>query len=52
MWHISLLFVTTGPGTESASPGDVNLLNPVFLWIVLTLFLSIERVVVQADYQV
>jgi len=33
-WHISLPFVTTGPGTELACPGEMKLLNwsgPVFV---------------------
>jgi len=33
-WHISLLFDTTGPDTESAGPSDIKLLNwpgPVFV---------------------
>ena len=35
-WHILLLFITTGPGTDSAGPGDIKLLNRCvqFLWII------------------
>jgi len=37
--HISLPFISTGPGTESAGPGSVKSLTRLvhFLWIVLTL---------------
>jgi len=39
-WHISVPFITSGPGTGSAGLGDMKLLNwsdQFFLWIVLTL---------------
>jgi len=36
-WHTAVSFVTTGPGTESAGPGKMKLLNrSSFWWIVLT----------------
>jgi len=33
-WHVSMPFVATGPGTDSAGPGNIKLLNyfgPVFV---------------------
>ena len=36
--HVSSLYITTGPGTDSSSPGDIKLLNqsvPVFWWTIL-----------------
>ena len=27
-WHVSLPFITTGPGTDSDGPGDIKYMNP------------------------